>query len=440
MSAKAQSIEADSLKRSLAKTTQDSSRVLLLSDLCKAYWSYKPDTALLLAQQGLSLAKQIRYPRGEGYCLARIGQVFNIIGNYPKALEILLQSLKIAERVADPRLTAVISNDIGYTYAFQEDYREGLRYTFKAKQIAEALHNEMDLSVYLLNIGVDYQGLNQLDSARIYTQQSYELAMRLHDIDGIGFAMQHLGVIYAKMGEPALALDYYRHGVADFTAVNNQDNISRSTIYMAELFKETGQKDSALYYAKLCMSLASKGSFRVQELEASTFLAGYWKANHRMDSAFAYMEISIADKDSLFSQEKVRQVQNLAFVESLRQQELAEQRLKEAETAKKNLQFAGIAIFIPVFSLFVLFLSRKKVKHRTIEFLGILALLLIFEFITLLIHPFIEHWTHDTPVFMLLTLVAIAAFLVPLHHKLEAWAKQRLTHKVAVTSGLQKRS
>jgi len=93
------------------------------------------------------------------------------------------------------------------------------------------------------------------------------------------------------------------------------------------------------------------------------------------------------------------------------------------------LQLAGIAIFIPTFFLFVLFLSRRKAKPRTVEFLGILALLLVFEFVTLLVHPYIERWTHETPVLTLLILVAIAAILVPLHHRTEHWVKSKLVRR-----------
>src|SRR5207253_300779 len=113
-----------------------------------------------------------------------------------------------------------------------------------------------------------------------------------------------------------------------------------------------------------------------------------------------YQQITIAAKDTLFSQEKTREVLNLSFAEAMRQQELTEQKLHEAETRKKNLQLLGIAIFIPSFFLFVLFLGRQKARPKTVEFLGILALLLVFEFITLLVHPYIEHLTSDTPAIM----------------------------------------
>jgi len=111
--------------------------------------------------------------------------------------------------------------------------------------------------------------------------------------------------------------------------------------------------------------------------------------------------------------------------------------IKEFYTEENQLSllykiFAGIAIFIPLFLFAVLLLGRKKVKSRTIEFLGILGLLFLFEFIVLFAHPYIGHWTHESPLWMLLILVAVAAILIPLHHRSEAWIKKKLATKPEV--------
>ncbi|MBK8494438.1 MAG: hypothetical protein IPL50_04990 [Chitinophagaceae bacterium] len=58
-----------------------------------------------------------------------------------------------------------------------------------------------------------------------------------------------------------------------------------------------------------------------------------------------------------------------------------------------------------------------------------MALLIVFEFLNLLLHPFLERVTHHLPVLMLLALVAIAALLAPLHHKVEKWATAKLVEK-----------
>jgi tetratricopeptide (TPR) repeat protein len=89
-----QSAETDSLKRLLAITMADTSRVLLLEDLSFAYQYSYPDTALHYALQGLQLAQKINYPRGEGYCINALGNVYLDIGNYPRALEMYLQALQ----------------------------------------------------------------------------------------------------------------------------------------------------------------------------------------------------------------------------------------------------------------------------------------------------------------------------------------------------------
>ncbi|HVX27394.1 MAG TPA: hypothetical protein VHB70_13680 [Parafilimonas sp.] len=58
-----------------------------------------------------------------------------------------------------------------------------------------------------------------------------------------------------------------------------------------------------------------------------------------------------------------------------------------------------------------------------------LGLLIVFEFINLVIHPYISEATHDSPIFMLIVLVAIAALLIPLHHRLEKWIKEKMVEK-----------
>src|SRR5215471_10973548 len=145
----------------------------------------------------------------------------------------------------------------------------------------------------------------------------------------------------------------------------------------------------------------------------------------------------MAAKDSLTSQEKQWKMQMLTFNEQLRQMDIAEQEKKDAEARKRNLQLVGIAIFIPSFFFFVLLLGRRKVKSRTVEFLGVVSLLFVFEFIVLLTHPYIAQWTHESQIWMLLILVTIAIFLVPLHHRLEKWMKERLAAKKGTSSAVE---
>jgi hypothetical protein len=146
-------------------------------------------------------------------------------------------------------------------------------------------------------------------------------------------------------------------------------------------------------------------------------------------SAYYYQGITIAAKDSLFSQEKVREVQNLSFTEKIRQQEIEEAGRLAREERKSNIQSLGIVTFISFFFGLLFVFSKRHVNPKIIKFLGLLGLLLLFEFISLFLHPYIASFTHHTPVYMLLILVAIASMLVPMHHKLQRWVKEKPARK-----------
>ena len=86
----------------------------------------------------------------------------------------------------------------------------------------------------------------------------------------------------------------------------------------------------------------------------------------------------------------------MTFDEQLRQQELVTGKIKVEEQRKQNIQFALIALGIIVFIiLFLLFSHSIVANQKLISFFGVLGLLIVFEFINLLIHPWLASLTHE---------------------------------------------
>jgi diacylglycerol kinase len=102
----------------------------------------------------------------------------------------------------------------------------------------------------------------------------------------------------------------------------------------------------------------------------------------------------------------VEQIQLMTFENEMKQQELAAKKIKAALQSKQNIQYALIALGIIILISFYLLLSRSFITNtKMIEFFGVVALLIVFEFLNLLLHPFLERTTHHSPVLMLLALV-----------------------------------
>jgi exosortase/archaeosortase len=96
---------------------------------------------------------------------------------------------------------------------------------------------------------------------------------------------------------------------------------------------------------------------------------------------------------------------------------------------KKIFSLLLFAAFIVCFMTGFILLSRKRSAVKIVRFLGIVGLLLVFEFIALLTHPWIEELTHHSPVWSLLLLVLLASVLVPAHHYFEKLIKEKLVHR-----------
>ena len=138
----------------------------------------------------------------------------------------------------------------------------------------------------------------------------------------------------------------------------------------------------------------------------------------------------IDTEEEMFSREKLSRMNMLVFNEQLRQKELEMEKIHLAKVQSERLQLSVLAIVIIVFIIAFLLLSRSFiVSQRFVRSLGIVLLLITFEYIDQLLHPIIANLTNHTPVLMLLILVSVAALMVPLHYKLEKWTKYKLTEK-----------
>ncbi len=111
---------------------------------------------------------------------------------------------------------------------------------------------------------------------------------------------------------------------------------------MAAIFKKAGNSDSCMYYAKMVLQIAENTGYLEYKFDVGILLSEYYKDKGNLDSAFFYQQIAIEAKDSLFSQDKTRQVQNIAFNEQLRQNQIKEVEDKYKSSLKIYAQLGGL--------------------------------------------------------------------------------------------------
>ncbi len=318
---------------------------------------------------------------------------------------------------------------LGLYFNEQKEYARAIEFALSGNETSIQAKNEiMQTWAYWL-LGDSYYGLNKLDSALMYAQRAYDICLRIKYFDYIDWSYESLGKIQGKLGNQALALGYFDLAIKEGIKKYSLKYINKYYTSLSQFYYDSNQKDSCLVYAKKAIGIVQNTPYASASLASAKLLLDVYRVTNS-DSAFKYSELYRITNDSLSSATKIKQANLMTFTEDLRQQELAEAKLKAEEERKHNIQLSLIAIGIITFIILFLLLSRSFITNtKLIEFFGVIALLLVFEFLNLLLHPFLERITHHSPVLMLLALVGIAAVLVPLHHRVEKWTTKKLVEK-----------
>ncbi len=424
-----QSFNLDSLRYMLSKSKPDTNTLILMQDLSHGYIHFHPDSSYYFGREEYLLAQGLKDLRYEAISLRTMSNSLMHMGNYPKALEIALRSLRICEQLKQPHEIFNTLSLINTIYSYQKDGKNCLAYALKEMSMNNGTKDLAVLQDSYGDLSMGYELMNMKDSDLFYQLKAYQTSLKMHDEERIAFSQENLADVYFSLNKDSEALVNYRMAIPYFATHHVEEGTCESALFIAQIFDKKNLSDSAIWYGQQSLLVANSSMLTSRQSDASDFLAVFYKKRHQSDSALKYLELSVALKDSLFNQEKVQEMENLTFDENTRQQELQEEKKKEQEASVRNLQLIAIAIFIPVFFLFVLFLARIKVRARVVEFLGILSLLLFFEFITDLIYPYVSQWTNESPIWEMLFLVILAALLEPLNFRLEHWVKGHLVHR-----------
>jgi tetratricopeptide (TPR) repeat protein len=408
----------------------DTSKITELISRSKYYETTNPDSAIVVLHQGYEIARANSYTKGEAVCLSRLGEMYMRKDNYFFGLQTAINALKLFETLSDEKGITETYYVMGNIYERLGDHEQALKLFYRCLPQLPKLKDSLLSMNCLGSIGFNYYKTEAVDSAFKYAQAAYDIARSLKtNNQRLPWAITLMGAVQEKQGNPAIAMAFYYDAIQKALAYQQTSLLPYAYQIMAELYKKTTMQDSAIAYGEKALAVSQELNFNKGIADASSFLANMYTGLDN-NKAVAYYQLSNELHDSLFSMQKINQVQNITYNEALRQSELEKEKLRAAEERRQNIQYAGIIIGILAFLVLFLALSHTIfVNAKLVSFLGVMALLVVFEFINLIMHPFLAQLTHHSPAIMLGIMVVIAALLVPAHHYLQKWINIRLVAK-----------
>jgi two-component system NtrC family sensor kinase len=353
--------DIDSVKLLVSKSTSDSAKVFLYSNLSFTYSFLQVDSSIAYAQTAIRIARELKYKEGEAAAMFSYGWAFWASGNYDKAIEAGLKALNLYKDLKDDYKVIATYEELALFYMQAGDSDEALKYARLSKNLFELTSvSRKLLGVFpYTTIGSVFSIKNQIDSASFYLSKAYEWEKADHYLSG--YTLDRLGTLEAQKKNYQKALDYFYALLPDAVRLKNYFDIADTYALIAGVYHETGNIDSSIWYAKEVLNKPHLSIFRKPVLDALTILAQNYRLKHNNDSALKYLELRIATNDSLFNKEKSRAVQNLTFNEQLRQQEIETNRM---QFQNKLTLYAVITISTVFLVIGIILYRNNKVKHK----------------------------------------------------------------------------
>ncbi len=423
----AQSFNSESLFNVIKTSKNDSLQIDAALTIIFRNQRADADTLMYYSKKLLDYGQRYKLPHIEAIGFTVVGFSFYRLLDMPKLQEYILKAAAVEEKYPDSAVLAIIVNCMSF---YQPTTDLQIAYLRRALRLYTACRKPD--AVYIAfydNLAVNFMDKNQLDSALLYAQKAYEYASDIHDTYFDLSTASLLGDVHLALQHYDIALGFYKQALAISQKTKLAVDLKTAYSAMTNYFDAINQKDSGLVYASKIIDIAGNGEYDAR-VAAAGWLYKYYQQKNKADSTVKYMEIYIDGQDSVNNTEKNLQVQKTNFEEDLKQREIEAAKEAAADVRSHNIQLAVLAICILTSIIIFLLLSRSFiVSHKMIEVLGVIVLLVVFEFINLLLHPFLEGITHDSPVLMLLALVILATVIVPIHHRLEHWVNHKLVEK-----------
>ncbi|MBX2891530.1 MAG: tetratricopeptide repeat protein [Saprospiraceae bacterium] len=379
----------------------DTARLSAIQRLAFDYINHHPDSARLLAEQQLALARARGIARWEARALNTIGLSWRFQSDYGKALQHFEQALALLEKAGDRNYLSVVYGNMGGLYREQSNFPKAIEcitkslrlaeetndfkkvadayvgiatiyyndpngndkaqeYLLKALEIYEKLGNEEGVALVYGNLSALFLEKEDYDNALSFNEKSLRVQQKRGDRYGAATSLHNRAAILASLGRYQEAMADYEKEVAIFQEIGNQEGVADAYNNMGDLLIRLKRYPEAIRLCTKALELArNMGSPNIKELHACDCLyMGHEKMGNNK-KAFDYLRQYVQVKDSLQLHETARQLKQMelerqSVADSLeREKEKFRVEMAHQQAMRRKDRTVGILLAIGLGILFV---------------------------------------------------------------------------------------
>ncbi len=304
----------------------------LLSTGDKAKERYANDEALVLYDNAISLAKEkdIDVPTK---ALEGLGDVYNVIGDYDKALESYEEALDIVKdkekavvygkianifekiggyedslEYAEKGISLVDPDDIemcsllnvkGWGLLRKGEYDEAIKVFKKSEEKADMLDRKLDKGQAQHNLGTIYLRKGEFDEGKEYLEKAIKLRDDCEDINGLGVSYNNMALIYWNKGELEHALQYFTQCIDIFENIGHKFGVATALNNIGVIKWIKGELDSALDHYKRSRCIQEEIGDKLGIATSLHNIAAIYRDKGDLDTSLNFFKKSLSNVEEI---------------------------------------------------------------------------------------------------------------------------------------------
>ncbi len=304
-----------------------------------------------------------------------LGLVNQYLNNYDKALVYYQKAIELNELVGETLQSAVCYQCIGTLYSDLKKYSLAQYYYERALEIYQDMGNKERIAAIYQNIGVLNYNWGNLKESLEYYKKSLEVYEKLQDKRNIAVSLSNIGLVYEEYKRYNEAQEYYQKALIIFEEIDSKQMLVYIFYNLGSIKRNLKDYSKSIDYFKKGLALSMQISMKDYISYNYEALSGvYDELGDYMQALIYYKEYNYV-KDSLFNEEKLRQIQLLEAefqnaehqkqIEYLKlDKELKESQLKKKEAQNLVLIFSSVSAFLIVIFLLLFTRYQKKISLK----------------------------------------------------------------------------
>lgn len=215
-------------------------------------------------------------------------------GDHAEQRSCLAEAMRVYARSGDKERVGYALNNIGQFHTAQGDMDSALFYLDSSLQVFQALKNHRGIASSLLNIGMNHKERGRPAEALERFLECERVYERIDDRPGLAACQNNIAAIYQDQGLPEQAMRYYHKALDLNSALGDPIAQANNHMNLGAVLDEQGELDLALAEFEKGLALFVSTGDKGGEALVRGHMANVWKNKGARDNAFEQMRMSLA--------------------------------------------------------------------------------------------------------------------------------------------------